>query len=195
MRTFLAATTMGLALLGASPAFAAEQTVTLSISGMWCAGCAYMVKETLSDVEGFRRRGRSWHRGFGPSEGCDRDLRGHRDGCRDVAGGNVRRRLSLDGHRVADHERQAHGRGDHRSRRRSPLCGVHPRPRGSRLDDSWVLGLALGQRSPCWGLGRHLGRRPRLRIEASREPWTSRLGWRGRASGASRPRSNRRSQS
>ena len=52
MRTFLGAATMGLVLLGASPAFAAEQTVTLSISGMWCAGCAYMVKETLWDVEG-----------------------------------------------------------------------------------------------------------------------------------------------
>lgn len=54
MRIFLGATTMCLALLGTSPTFSAEQTVKLSLGGLWCAGCAYIVKETLSDLDGVR---------------------------------------------------------------------------------------------------------------------------------------------
>ncbi len=39
-------------LLGGSlPAFAAEQTVTLSVS-MWCPSCPYIIKRTLSKVPG-----------------------------------------------------------------------------------------------------------------------------------------------
>lgn len=31
---------------------AAEQTVRLAVDGMWCAGCSYIVKQTLAGVPG-----------------------------------------------------------------------------------------------------------------------------------------------
>ena len=52
MKSLCVAAITCLALLGVPPAVAGEQTVKLSVSGMWCVGCAYMVKQTLSDVEG-----------------------------------------------------------------------------------------------------------------------------------------------
>ena len=51
MRTFLAATS-SLALLAAPSAFAAEQTVKSSIGDFSCAGRAYMVEQTRTEVEG-----------------------------------------------------------------------------------------------------------------------------------------------
>lgn len=54
MRLFLVAVVTCLALSAVPPAFAGEQTVRLSVGNMWCAGCAYMVKETLADVGGVR---------------------------------------------------------------------------------------------------------------------------------------------
>ena len=44
-----------LALIGvivAFPVFAAEQTVTLSVPGMYCASCPYIVESAMGDVEG-----------------------------------------------------------------------------------------------------------------------------------------------
>ena len=41
-----------LLLLGS--ATAEEQTVTLAVDGMWCAGCSYIVKQTLTQVQGVR---------------------------------------------------------------------------------------------------------------------------------------------
>lgn len=39
-------------LLTATSVFAGEQTVTLEVSGMTCASCPYIVKQTLAAVEG-----------------------------------------------------------------------------------------------------------------------------------------------
>ena len=44
------ATAAGLVLSGS--ALAAEQTVRLAVDGMWCAGCSYIVKQTLASVPG-----------------------------------------------------------------------------------------------------------------------------------------------
>jgi len=47
--------TLTLALIGfmaASPVFAAEQTVTFSVPGMYCASCPYIVESAMSGVEG-----------------------------------------------------------------------------------------------------------------------------------------------
>ena len=41
-----------LLLLGS--ASAEEQTVSLAVDGMWCAGCTYSVKQTLAQVPGER---------------------------------------------------------------------------------------------------------------------------------------------
>lgn len=44
-----------LALIGgmaAVPVFAAEQTVTLSVPGMYCASCPFIVESAIGDVEG-----------------------------------------------------------------------------------------------------------------------------------------------
>lgn len=54
MRALPVAATVCLALLVVAPALAAEQTVKLGISGMWCASCAYIVKRTLSKLDGVR---------------------------------------------------------------------------------------------------------------------------------------------
>ena len=44
------ATAATLMMSGAS--LAAEQTVKLTVDGMWCAGCSYIVKQTLASVPG-----------------------------------------------------------------------------------------------------------------------------------------------
>ena len=46
----IVATAAALVLSG-SP-LAAEQTVRLAVDGMWCAGCSYIVKQTLANVPG-----------------------------------------------------------------------------------------------------------------------------------------------
>ena len=43
---------VALAAIGATPAWAAIQTVTLSVPGMTCAACPITVKKALSKVEG-----------------------------------------------------------------------------------------------------------------------------------------------
>ena len=40
------------ALLVSSPAFAAEQTVTLAVQNMFCADCPFIVKKSLESVPG-----------------------------------------------------------------------------------------------------------------------------------------------
>lgn len=52
MRFFVTAAALCLAAINPTEAFAAERSVKLSISGMWCAGCAYMVRQTLSELDG-----------------------------------------------------------------------------------------------------------------------------------------------
>ncbi len=47
--------TLTIALIGfmaAAPVFAAEQTVTFSVPGMYCASCPYIVESAMGDVEG-----------------------------------------------------------------------------------------------------------------------------------------------
>ena len=52
MKRPLAALVLSAALFGlASPAFPAEQTVTLSV-GLWCPSCTYIVTRTLQGVDG-----------------------------------------------------------------------------------------------------------------------------------------------
>jgi periplasmic mercuric ion binding protein len=46
----IVATAAALMMSGAAPA--AEQTVRLAVDGMWCAGCSYIVKQTLAGVPG-----------------------------------------------------------------------------------------------------------------------------------------------
>lgn len=38
----------------ASSASAEEQTITLEVDGMWCAGCSYIVEQTLAQMPGVR---------------------------------------------------------------------------------------------------------------------------------------------
>ena len=42
------------ALLMAGPAFAAEKTITLKVDGMTCASCPYMVRKSLTKVDGVK---------------------------------------------------------------------------------------------------------------------------------------------
>lgn len=52
MKTTLKALIVAGSLLAAPSAFAGEQTVTLEVSGMSCASCPYIVKQTLAGVDG-----------------------------------------------------------------------------------------------------------------------------------------------
>ena len=52
MKTTLKAFIVAGCLLAAPSAFAGEQTVTLEVSGMSCASCPYIVKQTLAGVDG-----------------------------------------------------------------------------------------------------------------------------------------------
>ena len=52
MKHALAALVLGGFVLGAGAAFAAEKTVTLSVPGMYCASCPYIVKQSLAKVGG-----------------------------------------------------------------------------------------------------------------------------------------------
>ena len=40
------------AFIAASPLWAAEQTVTFSVPGMYCASCPFIVEAAMGDVEG-----------------------------------------------------------------------------------------------------------------------------------------------
>jgi len=52
MKTTVKAFIVAGSLLAAPSAFAGEQTVTLEVSGMSCASCPYIVKQTLAGVDG-----------------------------------------------------------------------------------------------------------------------------------------------
>lgn len=52
MKTTLMAFIFGGSLLVGASAFAGEQTVTLEVSGMTCASCPYIVRQTLAAVDG-----------------------------------------------------------------------------------------------------------------------------------------------
>jgi periplasmic mercuric ion binding protein len=52
MTRVLAATGFGVALLSAGVAVAADKTVTLSVPGMYCASCPYIVKQSLAKIGG-----------------------------------------------------------------------------------------------------------------------------------------------
>ncbi len=54
MRHLFAGAILGSALLLSSAAMAAEKTVKLSIPGMNCASCPYMVKQAISTVDGIK---------------------------------------------------------------------------------------------------------------------------------------------
>ncbi len=55
MRQILAAAIVTLAVLASGPASAAEQSVTLRVENMYCAGCPYIVQQTLVSVPGVTR--------------------------------------------------------------------------------------------------------------------------------------------
>ena len=52
MRRSLGIIATAVALMMSGGALAAEQTVRLAVDGMWCAGCSYIVKQTLASVPG-----------------------------------------------------------------------------------------------------------------------------------------------
>jgi len=52
MKRVLTAVGFGVVLLGAGVAGAAEKTVTLSVPGMYCASCPYIVKQSLAKIGG-----------------------------------------------------------------------------------------------------------------------------------------------
>lgn len=52
MKLLIASVALGAAFMIAPQAFAAEQTVKLSVPGMSCASCPYMVKSAISKVDG-----------------------------------------------------------------------------------------------------------------------------------------------
>ena len=52
MRTLLATTTLGAALLAVTTASAGERTVILAVQNMYCATCPYTVKGSLMAVQG-----------------------------------------------------------------------------------------------------------------------------------------------
>jgi mercuric ion binding protein len=52
MNKLLAAALLGTGLLASAPAVAAQKTVTLAVSGMYCATCPITVKGSLTAVPG-----------------------------------------------------------------------------------------------------------------------------------------------
>ena len=52
MNRILSVLGLGAVLLGAGGALAGEKTVTLSVPGMYCASCPYIVKQSLAKVDG-----------------------------------------------------------------------------------------------------------------------------------------------
>ena len=54
MRQLLATAFIAILSSGLSTAFAAEQTIKLSVPGMSCASCPYMIKQAISKVDGIK---------------------------------------------------------------------------------------------------------------------------------------------
>jgi len=52
MRRAMGIVTIAAAFALSGSALAAERTVRLAVDGMWCAGCSYIVKQTLAGVPG-----------------------------------------------------------------------------------------------------------------------------------------------
>ena len=52
MKTFFAGLVLSSTIIASSGSMAAERTVTLSVSGMTCASCPYIVRESLAAVDG-----------------------------------------------------------------------------------------------------------------------------------------------
>lgn len=52
MKAILKAVFLSGSLLASTSVFAGEQTVTLEVSGMTCASCPYIVRQTLANVDG-----------------------------------------------------------------------------------------------------------------------------------------------
>ena len=52
MNRILSALGLGAVVLSAGGAVAGEKTVTLSVPGMYCASCPYIVKQSLAKVDG-----------------------------------------------------------------------------------------------------------------------------------------------
>jgi len=52
MNRILSALGLGSVVLSAGGAVAGEKTVTLSVPGMYCASCPYIVKQSLAKVDG-----------------------------------------------------------------------------------------------------------------------------------------------
>ena len=52
MRCSIRIVAIAAALVLSGSASAAERTVRLAVDGMWCAGCSYIVKKTLTSVPG-----------------------------------------------------------------------------------------------------------------------------------------------
>jgi len=55
MKHFVRAASLVLILFAAGSAIAAEKTVTLAVEGMTCVSCPYMVKNSLTKVEGVKK--------------------------------------------------------------------------------------------------------------------------------------------
>ena len=55
MKSFAFGTALAIALLCSHAAVTAEQTVTLKVEGMTCASCPYMVKRSLTRLDGVKR--------------------------------------------------------------------------------------------------------------------------------------------
>ena len=54
MKHLLSGAILGVAVLISSASFAAEKVVKLSVPGMNCASCPYMVKQAISAVDGIK---------------------------------------------------------------------------------------------------------------------------------------------
>jgi periplasmic mercuric ion binding protein len=52
MKHALVGLALGGFVVGAGPALAVEKTVTLSVPGMYCASCPYIVKQSLAKIGG-----------------------------------------------------------------------------------------------------------------------------------------------
>ncbi len=54
MKSFVCSAAFAATLFGAGATFAVENTVTLKIEGMTCASCPYLVKKSLTRLEGVK---------------------------------------------------------------------------------------------------------------------------------------------
>lgn len=55
MKTFFRYAALSAILFVSNPVFAADKTITLNVEGMTCASCPYMVKKSLTKVDGVKK--------------------------------------------------------------------------------------------------------------------------------------------